>query len=240
VLGEAAVGRRQLALAAKEVRARQNDAISYVALDGATLPAKLAGLQGKEGWWFAYRFELTGLKPEERLVHVVLTKYGEGFRVVPWGDCDAMPRIAARDESSRKPAGISASLQHEQALLAAKDELVRLAERRNALELDAAKDRADRFAEDCLFSPRQQVDRARAEWEQARAQVLGLEDPSERIKARAGAERLEREYRRKLQQLRAGEEQRYAEKDRMLAALAQKAKVVANRTLVATAYFWVE
>jgi superfamily II DNA or RNA helicase len=240
VLGTAGVGRRQLALAAKEVRARQNDAISYVVLDGSTLPPKLAGLQGKEGWWFAYRFELTGLKPEERLVHVVLTKYGESFRVVPWGDTDAMPRIAARDESNRKPAGVSSSLQHEQALLAAKDELVRLAERRNAMELDAAKDRADRFAEDCLFSPRQQVDRARAEWEQSRSAVLLVDDPAERVKARASAERLEREYRRKLQQLRQAEEQRYAEKDRTLAALAQKAKVVANRTLVASAYFWVE
>jgi hypothetical protein len=140
----------------------------------------------------------------------------------------------------RKPAGISASLQHEQALIAAKDELVRLAERRNALELDTAKDRADRFAEDCLFSPRQQLDRARNDWEGSRSGVMGLEDPTERMKARASAERLEREYRRKLQQLRQAEEQRYGEKDRMLAALAQKAKVVANRTLVATAYFWVE
>jgi hypothetical protein len=173
-------------------------------------------------------------------VHVVLTKHGEGYRTVHWTDAEAMPRVAAREENVRKPAGSSAALPHEQALLAAKDELVRLAERRNALELDAAKDRADRFAEDCLFSPRQQLERARGEWEQARASVSGVEDPSERIKARAGAERLEREYRRKLQQLRAAEDQRYNEKDRMLATLAQKAKVIANRTLVATAYFWVE
>ena len=173
-------------------------------------------------------------------MHIVLTKYGESFRVVPWVDAEAMPKITARDETNRKPAGVSASLQHEQALLAAKDELVRLAERRNALELDTAKDRADRFAEDCLFSPRQQLERARGDWEQARGQVMGVEDPTERLKARASAERLEREYRRKLQQLRQGEEQRYGEKDRTLAALAQKAKVVANRTLVATAYFWVE
>jgi superfamily II DNA or RNA helicase len=240
VLGTAGVGRRQLALAAKEVRARQNDAISYVVLDGSTLPPKLAGLSGKEGWWFAYRFELTGLKPEEKLVHVVLTRHGESFRIVPWADAEGMPRISAREETTRKPAGISSSLQHEQALMAAKDELVRHAERKNAMELDAAKDRADRFAEDCLFSPRQQVDRARGEWEMSRAAVLLIDDHAERIKARASAERLEREYRRKLTQLRAAEEQRYTDKDRTLAALAQKAKVVANRTLVASAWFWVE
>ena len=240
VLGTAGSGRRQLQLAAKEVRARTSDAISYLALDGSTLPPKLAHLSGKEGWWYAYRFELSGLKPQDRVVQVALIKHGEGFRVVPWQDADGLPHVEASEEKTRKPATVSATLQHEQALLAVKDELVRAAERLNALELDAARDRADRFAEDCLYTPRQQVDRARDEWEAARKAVLAIEEPAERMKARAKAERLEREYRRKLQQLRHTEEQRYAEKDRTIAALAQKAKVVAGRTLVASAYFWVD
>ncbi|MEW6435273.1 MAG: SNF2-related protein [Myxococcota bacterium] len=240
VLGTAGSGRRQLQLAAKEVRARTGDAVSYLALDGGTLPPKLAHLQGKEGWWYAYRFELSGLKPQDRVVHLVLVKHGEGFRVVPWADADGLPLVDAAEEKTRKPPTVSATLQHEQALLAVKDELVRAAERQNALELDAARDRADRFAEDCLYTPRQQVDRAREEWEEARRAVLAIDEPAERMKARAKAERLEREYRRKLQQLRHAEEQRYAEKDRTIAALAQKAKVVAGRTLVASAYFWVD
>jgi hypothetical protein len=132
------------------------------------------------------------------------------------------------------------TLEHEKALMAAKDELTRVAERRNMLELDAAKDRADRFAEDCLFSPRQQVERARGEWEDARKLVIDIEDPTERVKARATAERLEREYRRKLTQLRQAEDAKYAEKDRTLAALALKAKVVTNRSLVASSYFWID
>ncbi len=240
VLGTQGTGRRTLALAAKEVRARTTDAVSYLALDGATLPPRLASLQGKEGWWFAYRFELSGLKPEERLVHVALLKQGDGFRALPVADTDELPRVAAREETARKPAATSVALAHEQAVVAARDELVRLAERRSALELDAARDRADRFAEDCLYTPRQQVDRAREEWEAARKAVLDLAEPSQRLKARAQSERLEREYRRRLQQLRAAEEQRYAEKDRTMAALAQKAKVAAGRALVASAYFWVE
>ncbi|MEW5742949.1 MAG: SNF2-related protein [Myxococcota bacterium] len=239
VLGTAGSGRRQLALAAKEVRARQDDALSALCLDGGTLPPKLAHLAGKEGWWHAYRFELTGLKPQERVVHVVLLKHGDGFRVVPWQDAELLALAAARDEATRKPSTASPTLQHEQALLAVKDELVRAAERLNALELDAARDRADRFAEDCLYTPRQHVERARTEWEAARQAVLTVEEPSERVKARAQAERLEREYRRKLQQLRQAEDQRYAEKDRTIAALAQKAKVVAGRSLIASAYFWV-
>lgn len=239
VLGKAAVGRRQLALAAREVRARTNDAVTSIVVDGSTLPSKLENLQGKEGWWYAYRFELTGLKPEERVVHIVCTKYGEGFRVVPWQDSELLMKAQAR-ESDEQPAANLPTLEHEKTLIAVRDELTRIAERRNMLELDAARDRADRFAEDCLFSPRQQVDRARAEWEEARKAVQALEDPTERIKARATSERLEREYRRKLTQLRQAEDSRYAEKDRTLAALALKAKVVVNRTLVATSWFRVE
>ncbi len=239
VLGAAASGRRQLALAAKEVRARTNDAVTYLALDGSTMPGKLEHLQGREGWWFVYRFDISGLKPEERLVHLVLVKHGETFRVLPVEDGELFTRVSAKEETVRKLSPVSVALQHETALIAARDEIVRVAERRNALELDASKDRADRFGEDTLFTPRQHVDRARNDWEAARHAVLAIDEPSERVKARAQAERLEREYRRKLQALRQAEDQRYAEKDRMLAALTQKAKVVANRSLVASAYFWV-
>ena len=173
-------------------------------------------------------------------MHIVCTKYGEGWRVVPYLDAELLPRAMAREVEGRMPPPTLPTLEHEKALMAAKDELTRAAERKNMLELDAAKDRADRFAEDCLFTPRQQMERARNEWEEARKQVTGIEDPAERMKARASAERLEREYRRKLTQLRQSEDAKYAEKDRTLAALSQKAKVVTNRTLVASSYFWVE
>ncbi|MCA2978193.1 MAG: DEAD/DEAH box helicase [Myxococcaceae bacterium] len=240
VLGRAASGRKQLQLAAKEVRARVSDAAGQVVVDGSTLPSVLDHLQGKEGWWYVYRFELSGLKPEERLVHVVLVKHGESFRVVPFADAEGLSRAQAKEVSGRPQTANGPTLVHEQAISAIKDELTRQYERRSVLELDAARDRADRFAEDSLFSARQQVERARAEWEAARVAVLSIDDVAERVKPRATAERLEREYRRKLAQLRQAEDSRYAEKDRTLAALAQKAKVVSNRTLVASTYFFVE
>jgi hypothetical protein len=68
--------------------------------------------------------------------------------------------------------------------------------------------------------------------------VYSHEDPSERVKARAHAERLEREYRKKLASLRNEEEKRYAAKDRQIADLANKAKVTEKRSLIASAYFW--
>ncbi|MBL8936518.1 MAG: ATP-dependent helicase, partial [Archangium sp.] len=240
VLGKAVTGRKQLQLAAKEVRSRVTDAGSQIVIDGSTLPSTLDHLQGKEGWWYVYRFEISGLKPEEKLVHLLLYKHGESFRVVPWADGEGMARAQAKEISGRTQSVNSPTLVHEQAIMAAKDEITRIYEKKSVLEFDATRDRADRFAEDSLFSPRQQVDRARAEWEEARLAVLAIEDPAERVKPRATAERLEREYRRKLQQLRQAEDTRYAEKDRTLAAQAQKAKVVTNRTLVASTYFWVE
>jgi len=240
VLGPIASGRKQLQLAAKEVRSRVSDGVSHLVVDGATLPSCLNHLQGKEGWWYVYRFEISGLKPEEKLVHIVLHKHGESYRVTSWVDAEGLARASAKEVSGRTPSLNSPTLVNEQAIVAARDEVVRAAERKNQLELDAARDRADRFAEDCLFSPRQQVDRARAEWETARLAVLAIEDVFERVKVRATAERLEREYRRKLTQLRQAEDARYADKDRTLAAHAQKAKVVATRALIASAYFWVE
>jgi hypothetical protein len=50
-------------------------------------------------------------------------------------------------------------------------------------------------------------------------------------------ERAEREFRRKLDELRATEAQRYAERDRSVAELKRKAEPKERRTLVATAYW---
>ncbi len=240
VLGERGSGRRQLQHAAKEVRTRTNDAVSYLAIDASTLPGKLEALAGKEGWWFAYRVELSGLKAEEKVMHLVMVRDGDGFRVLPLADAELFPKLSATDELTRKSPVVSVTLEHEKALVAAKDELVRHAERKNALELDAARERSDRFAEDCLLQPRAAVEKARDEWEVSRRKVLTIDDSTERLKQRAQAERLEREYRKKLATLRQQEEQKYAEKDRTLAQLTQKSKVVAGRSLIASAYFWMQ
>jgi hypothetical protein len=222
-----------VAKAAYSVRERTNDAVSYLQLDAASLPSRLARLAGSEGWWFVYKFELSGLKPEERLVHLVLIKDRDGtFRALPIADGEHFVKLAAKEERRRQPDAVSVSLVQEQALLAAKDELVRAAERKNALELDLAKERADRYAEDCLLESRQGLESARAQWLEARKQVVAA------VKARANAERLEREYRRKLASLRNEEEKRYMAKDRAIADLSAKAKVVEKRSLIASAYFW--
>jgi ERCC4-related helicase len=241
VLGNnSASGRLQVAKAAYAVRDRTHDAINYLQLSAAELPARLARLAGSEGWWFVYKFETTGLKPEEKMVHLVLMleRDGKGFRVLPLTDGEHFVKLAAKEERRRQPPPVSVSLMQEQALMAAKEELLRAAERRNALELDLARERADRYAEDCLLESREVVEKAREAWQEARKVVCGQEDPAERVKARAHAERLEREYRKKLASLRNEEEKRYAAKDRQIADLANKAKVTEKRSLIASAYFW--
>ena len=76
---------------------------------------------------------------------------------------------------------------------------------------------------------------ARAAWAKARAVLhddgLPLRD------RRALLERAEREYRRKLDDLRATEAQRYGEKDRAIAELKKRAEPKERRALVATAYW---
>ncbi|MBX7100812.1 MAG: DEAD/DEAH box helicase [Myxococcaceae bacterium] len=239
VLGPKAKGRKQLALAAKQVRERTDDAVSYLELDGGTLPGPLHGLAGKEGWWFAYRLELSGLKPEEKVVHLVLVRHGEGFKVLPADEAARLVEAQAKEVADRRPPSVSMALEQEKALVALRESVQVQAERSGALELDAARERADRYAEDCLLAPRAGVEKAKAAWETARQALPGIAEPPERMKARAACERLERDYRRKLKELRALEDQKYAEKDRTIAELTARAKVVVGRSLIASAYFWV-
>jgi superfamily II DNA or RNA helicase len=240
VLGGPTTGRKQLSLAAKEVRARSSDDLTLLSLDSSSLPPKLLHLCGKEGYWFAYRFEVAGLVPEDKIIHLILTKQGDGFRALPLEDGACFARLPAKEETQRSKSQLSVTLDHEKAVTLANDEILRQAERHDALQLDSARERADRFAEDCLFSPRQQVDKAREAWVAARAALEPLEEPQERARARVSVERLEREYRKKLTACHQAETQRYGDKDRLLAGLAQKSKVSVKRVLVAKAYFWMD
>jgi hypothetical protein len=172
-------------------------------------------------------------------VHLVLVKNQDGsFRALPVADGEHFARLAAREERRRKPAAVSVTLAQEQAFLSIKDELVRTAERRSALELDLARERADRYCEDCLLEGREALDKAREAWAAARRPVTSHTHPAERARARAHSDKLERDYRKRLASVRNEEERRYAAKDRSLADLAQKAKVTERRSLVASAYFW--
>jgi len=146
--------------------------------------------------------------------------------------------VPAREGQLRPPAPISVAQAQERALSAARETVLRETERRNQLELDRLREQSDRYAEDCLLEAREALARARGGWEEARTRLAGVEDGTERARARAAIERADREHRRRLAALRAEEEARYGAKDRSLAELGTRAKVVDRRALVGTAYFW--
>ncbi len=239
VLGTEASRHTAVAEAVALARTRPLDAINYLLLDAAALPPRLSRLAGAEGWWFAYRFSTAGLAPEERLLHLVLVRQGEGFLTLPLQDADTLARLPGTEGQRGAPPAVSVTQAQEHALDAARAELVREAERRSARALDAARERADRYAEDCLLEAREAVEKARQGWAEARARLGPVDEPTERARARSDAERAERAYRRALAALHKEEESRYAAKDKELHALAASARVQDSRTVLGTAYFWV-
>jgi superfamily II DNA or RNA helicase len=239
VLGTEAARPRAVAEAAAVARSRPLDAVNYLQLDAASLPPRLSRLAGAEGWWFAYRFATGGLVPEEQLLHLMLLRQGEDFQSLPLADAAALARLPATEGQLRPPAAVSVTAAQERAYEDARAELLRKAERQSARALDAARERADRYAEDCLLQAREAVDKARGEWSLARTRLLPTDEPTERARARADAERAERAYRRALAALHKDEEARYAAKDKELAELSTRARVQDSRTALGTAYFWI-
>ena len=227
--------------AAERVRARPHEAVSFLDVPAASLPARLGRLAGREGWWFAYKLGLDALVAEERMVHLVLWSDGERWRALAPEDADAFAALPATDARGGPRAPGAGAVTpvgpaQEEALSGALARAASEVAERSGAAFDASRERWDRAAEDALAAPRRAVEDARAAWSRARA---ALGDPSELPlrDRRALLERAEREYRRKLDDLRAIEAQRYAEKDRALAELRRKAEVRERRTLVATAWW---
>jgi len=158
--------------------------------------------------------------------------------VLPLEDAALLAHVPAVETPARATAPISVASAQERSLLAAREDLLRAAERRSHQELDRQREQADRYAEDCLLEPRQAVERARARWEEARGQLAVLEDATERARARAAIDRAERDYRRRQATLRNAEDSCYAQKDAAVAALTARSRVTESRTLIGTAYFW--
>jgi hypothetical protein len=223
--------------AAEKVRARPQDAVSFLEVPARNLPASLGDLAGREGWWFAYKFGFDALVSEERVVHLVLWFDGERFRALSQDDADAFAALPA-DEARAGPRGATISIgsAQEEALAALHARLLASIQERSQAAFDASRERWDRSVEDALAAPRRAVEEARAAWARARG-ALHDDGPLAVRDRRALLERAEREYRRKLEELRATEAQRYAEKDRSVADLKKRAEPKERRALVATAYW---
>jgi superfamily II DNA or RNA helicase len=231
--------RARLARAAAEaVRARPQEGVSLLEIASRALPARLADLAGREGWWFAYRLSFDGLVPEERLVHLVLWFDGERFRALDPEEAGAFAALPAR-EAGGGPQGATASIAaaQEEALSAARARLAGEVRARSGAAYDASRERWDRSVEDALAAPRRAEEEARSAWTRARGALRDDRGELPLKDRRPLLERAEREHRRRLEDLRATEALRYAEKDRALAELRKRAEPAERRALVATAYW---
>jgi hypothetical protein len=159
---------------------------------------------------------------------------------LPLCDSEAIARLSGKEASGRSPAVLPVSAAQEAALVAARDEVSSDARQELEEEADHTREKAMRYAEDCLLASREAVEKARSKWEEARKAMASEKDSTLRVRARAALDRADREYRRRMSQLRLEEDKRYGDLDRTLTMLAVRSKVNANRTLIATAYLWLE
>jgi hypothetical protein len=230
--------RARLAKAAAEaVKTRPQEAVSLLELDSRSLPPSLEELVGCEGWWFAYKFGFDGLSSEEKVAHVILWADGDRYRALQPEAAEAFAALPAREaKTSARSHAITMGTAQEDALAALSSRLLADFSERSTASYDEARDRWDRSVEDGLAAPRRQADDAREAWNRARAALHERSELPLRDR-RALLERAEREYRRRLDDLRATEALRYGEKDRALAELRRKGEPKEKRTLVATAYW---
>jgi len=230
--------RAKLARAAADVvRARPAEAVHRLEVDARELPARLGHLAGREGWWFAWRFSFGGLAPEERVGHIVLWFDGQAWRGLEPADAAAFAALPA-GEGRGAPGGAAAlGSSQQEALDHLHGEIQAEVEARSFAAYDEARERWDRAAEDALAAPRRSAEEAREAWEKARAGLHAEGGPLLLRERRALLERAEREYRRRLEDLRAAEALRYGDKDRALVEMRRRAESRGQRKLVATAWW---
>jgi len=223
--------------AAEAVRARPAEAVALLELDAGSLPAPMAHLAGREGWWFAYRFAFEGLLAEERVAHLVLWSDGERFRALSAEAADAFSRVPARQaRAGARGSAVPVGAAQEEALAQLEVRLLAEIQERAGAAWDESRERWDRSVEDQLLAPRQVAEQARAAWERARATMHEKSDLPARDR-RALLERAEQEHRRRIEELRATEALRYGDKDRALAELRRRSEPRPRRQLVCTAYW---
>ncbi len=245
-LGQAGLGaalppaerRGRLARAAADaVKARPAEAVHRIEVEAAALPVRLGGLAGREGWWFAWRLGLEGLVPEERVVHLVLWRDGAGWQVLDPADAAVFAGLPARPGQGAPGGSTPLGSLPDEAVTrlagAARTEV----EARSAAAIDLARERWDRSIEDALEGPRRTADEAREAWRRARASLQESGGSLSLPERRTLVERAEREYRRRLDDLRSAEALRLADKDRAIEELRRRAEVRVRRKLVATAWW---
>lgn len=230
--------------AAKAIKGQALEEVNYLKLDAGKAPPQLTGLFGKEGYWYLYKFMAGEVDPDEKLVHVVLVREGNVFRSLDPETASLFVEMPAR-ETVKRPEGVvtgaGVNAAQESALLKAQMLVKGEVEARRGAAADRARERWDRFTEECLDKPRRRLADAKGKWEAARRSLLSCSDDKERVRLRRERDACEREYRRQLDQLRLEEQRRIGDKERALIDVNKKAAVgEVRRELIATSYWFFE
>ncbi len=228
---------RMAQAAADVVKGRPAQAVHRVEVDSRSLLARLGHLAGREGWWFAWRFQFGGLAPEERVVHLVLWHDGRAWQALDAADAAVFASLPARPGGGAPGGAAPLGAAPEEALARLHEAAHAEVEGRSLAAFDASRERWDRAAEDALAGPRRAADEAREAWKLARSTPHEEGGTLPLRERRALLERAEREYRRRLDDLRGAEAARLAEKDRALLDLRRRAEAPGTRKLVATAWW---
>lgn len=194
--------------------------------------SRLSPLLGSEGWWLVYRLSFDGALAEDHLVHVVLAKTAEGDTVsLDDAQIQSLLSVRTRDieRRTRLRAATLASTDGERALEAKIRTLELDAERRSAEERDRALQQIECVFEDRLEALRRGTAEIQAAWRNARLQP----DPGE-------ARRRFRELERAMNRETEGRNQALERRKNALRDLEARGQLEVGRTLVATAYFWLE
>src|SRR5690606_24666648 len=137
-----------------------------------------------------------------------------------------------------EPGGPTLTSAREAALMKAQLAVKAEVEARRGAAADRARERWDRFTEECLEKPRRRVAEARRRWEAVRKQLLASQDDKERVRLRRERDAAEREYKRQLDQLRLEEQRRMGDKERALIDVQKKAAIGEVRRFPIAPSYW--
>jgi hypothetical protein len=194
--------------------------------------SKLVPLLGSEGWWLVYRVSFDGPLSEDHLVHVVLTKTADDKVVILEEDrIQALLDVQSRDipRRSRMRAATLAST-HAEATLEPRVAAVTGDGRRRALAaVEEARENAELWFEDRLRGLQAATGIAEGRWKKARSR----RDADD-------TRRLFRDLERALRAEHEGRQSALAQRRTRLQEIEQQRDLQTTRTLVQTAYFWLD
>jgi len=213
----------------------KGSAARYVQFDytaGAHKISRLVPLLGSEGWWLVYRVSFDGSLEEDHVVHVVVAKNAEGkTEILDEAQIKSLLEVRTRDvpKRSRLRAATLASSHGEPALEARVAGLARDARTRADQSRREAREAIESGFEERLSALSSRTELARASWRRARERG----EPGD-------AERAFRELSRTLEREGTERKRSIARRQERHRELEKSGQLHMARTLIATAYFWLE